>query len=119
MFRLVFFPLLFWIRSSVLLARMRCLTPHLQDRGECEVKHGVRVHITNLFTQELGNPEPPQKFKRAGVEAAVPAAKPASSQKYLLIAAAIIIGAVTAGILLFRPRRVPKTVPPLTAIPEK
>ena len=25
--------------------------------GECEVKHGVRVHVVNLYTEELGNPE--------------------------------------------------------------
>src|SRR5438876_9125179 len=38
--------------------------PHLHDLGECEVKHGVRVHITNLYTEELGNPELPEKFKQ-------------------------------------------------------
>ena len=27
--------------------------PHLHDLGECEVKHGVRVYITNLHTEEL------------------------------------------------------------------
>src|SRR5205814_1760513 len=29
--------------------------PHLHDLGECEVKHGVRVHVVNLYTDELGN----------------------------------------------------------------
>src|SRR5437899_5859994 len=38
--------------------------PLLHDLGECEVKHGVRVHIVNLHTDELGNPEPPEKFRR-------------------------------------------------------
>ena len=38
---------------------------HLHDLGECEVKHGVCVHIVNLYTEELGNPEPPEKFKHA------------------------------------------------------
>ena len=37
--------------------------PHLHDLGECEVKHGGTVSIVNLYTDELGNPEPPQKFK--------------------------------------------------------
>ena len=37
--------------------------PHLYDLGECEVKPGVRVHAVNLYTEELGNPEPPAKFK--------------------------------------------------------
>ena len=38
---------------------------HLHDLGECEVKHGVRVSVVNLYTDDLGNPEVPQKF-RAG-----------------------------------------------------
>ena len=37
--------------------------PHLHDLGECEVKPGVRVHAVNLYTDELGNPEPPARFK--------------------------------------------------------
>jgi len=26
----------------------------LHDLGECEVKHGVRVHVVNLYTEEVG-----------------------------------------------------------------
>jgi TolB-like protein/class 3 adenylate cyclase/Flp pilus assembly protein TadD len=37
--------------------------PCLHDLGECEVKPGVRVHAVNLYTEELGNPESPEKFK--------------------------------------------------------
>jgi TolB-like protein/class 3 adenylate cyclase len=37
---------------------------HLHDLGECEVKHGARVHIVNLFTEELGNPDAPEKFRQ-------------------------------------------------------
>jgi TolB-like protein/class 3 adenylate cyclase/Flp pilus assembly protein TadD len=37
--------------------------PHLHDLGECEIKPGVRVHAVNLYTEELGNPEPPARFK--------------------------------------------------------
>src|ERR1700720_1270916 len=39
--------------------------PCLHDLGECEVKHGVRVHVFNLYTNEAGNSELPQKFKSA------------------------------------------------------
>src|SRR6202162_3225105 len=35
----------------------------LHELGECEVKHGVRVSVVNLYTDESGNPELPQKFK--------------------------------------------------------
>src|SRR6266436_2082378 len=39
--------------------------PHLHDLGECEVKHGVRVSVVNLYTEELGNPDAPEKFRQA------------------------------------------------------
>ena len=39
--------------------------PHLHDLGECEVKHGVRISVVNLYTEDLGNPEVPEKFSRA------------------------------------------------------
>ena len=42
--------------------------PYLHDLGECEVKHGVRVHALNLYTDDVGNPEVPEKFKRGAVE---------------------------------------------------
>src|SRR3989475_8980616 len=35
---------------------------HLHDLGECEVKHGLRVAVVNLYTEDFGNPEVPQKF---------------------------------------------------------
>jgi len=38
--------------------------PYLQDLGECEVKHGLRLHLANLFKDGLGNPQVPEKFKR-------------------------------------------------------
>jgi class 3 adenylate cyclase len=37
----------------------------LHDLGECEVKHGVRVHIFNLYTDEVGNANVPTKLKVA------------------------------------------------------
>jgi TolB-like protein/class 3 adenylate cyclase len=39
--------------------------PCLQDLGECEVKHGVRVNVVNLCTAEVGNAAVPGKFVRA------------------------------------------------------
>src|SRR5213595_390486 len=35
----------------------------LHELGECEVKHGLRVHVVNLYTEELGNPALPEKLK--------------------------------------------------------
>src|SRR5438093_4544961 len=37
--------------------------PQLHDLGECEVKHGVRVGVTNLYSDEVGNPQVPKKFQ--------------------------------------------------------
>src|SRR5437588_3837464 len=47
--------------------------PHLHELGECEVKHGVRLSLVNLYTAELGNPAVPEKLKAARVAAAAAA----------------------------------------------
>jgi TolB-like protein/Tfp pilus assembly protein PilF len=36
--------------------------PLLHDLGTCEVKHGMRVGVTNLYSDEVGNPQLPKKF---------------------------------------------------------
>jgi TolB-like protein/class 3 adenylate cyclase/Tfp pilus assembly protein PilF len=36
--------------------------PLLHDLGTCEVKHGARVSVTNLYSDEVGNPQLPSKF---------------------------------------------------------
>ena len=36
--------------------------PHLHDFGEYEVKHGLRLILVNLYTQELGNPQIPARL---------------------------------------------------------
>ena len=36
--------------------------PHLHDFGEYEVKHGLRLVLVNLYTEELGNPQIPAKL---------------------------------------------------------
>jgi len=75
---------------------------NLHDLGECEVKHGVRLHLVNLYTEELGNPEVPEKFKGTSAAATIlVAGKSPSSRKYVLIGAALV-AAVALGFLLFR-----------------
>ncbi len=39
----------------------------LHDLGEAEVKHGDRVRIYNLYTEEVGNRELPKKMSGHGV----------------------------------------------------
>jgi hypothetical protein len=36
---------------------------HLHDLGECDVKHGVRIGIVNLFGDGVGNATAPKKFE--------------------------------------------------------
>src|SRR5438105_10899769 len=37
----------------------------LHELGECEVKHGLRISILNLYDDNVGNPELPEKFRKA------------------------------------------------------
>ena len=37
--------------------------PYLHDIGTFEVKHGVRVSVTNLYSDEVGNPNLPSKLQ--------------------------------------------------------
>jgi TolB-like protein/class 3 adenylate cyclase/Tfp pilus assembly protein PilF len=46
------------------LAQYRQWQPYLHDLGECEVKHGLRLHLVNLYRDNLGNPHLPDKLKR-------------------------------------------------------
>src|SRR5437764_8182758 len=45
------------------LAQFRYWQPFLHELGECEVKHGVRLHLVNVYTESLGNGELPSKLK--------------------------------------------------------
>src|SRR5262249_40816867 len=46
------------------LAEYQHWQPCLHDLGECEVKHGLRLHLFNLYKDGLGNPQVPEKLKR-------------------------------------------------------
>jgi TolB-like protein/Tfp pilus assembly protein PilF len=64
--------------------------PYLHDLGQCEVKHGVRISVVNFYTDEVGNPALPEKFKTA-----LPIIKePQTKRSKLVIALAIGIGAL-------------------------
>src|SRR5262249_10421494 len=83
--------------------------PHLRELGECEVKHGVRVSVVNLYTGELGNPAVPEKLKAARVAAA--AQKKRAAYRWLLLGVVSLLALIAViGFLLFRNRR------PLAAI---
>ena len=46
------------------LTQYRHWQPYLHDLGECEVKHGLHLHLFNLGKDGLGNPQVPGKLKR-------------------------------------------------------
>src|SRR2546428_2084036 len=46
------------------LTQYRHWQPYLHDLGECEVKHGLRLHLVNLYKDNLGNPHLPNKLNR-------------------------------------------------------
>ena len=50
-------------RAADDLAQYRHWQPLLHDLGEVEVKHGVRLGLVNLYADEVGNPERPQKLR--------------------------------------------------------
>src|SRR6266849_5564252 len=52
----------------------------LHELGECEVKHGLRISLLNLYGEETGNPELPEKFRQAKAKGqTAPGAAPAKS----------------------------------------
>src|SRR5437867_8021566 len=73
--------------------------PFLHDIGAFEVKHGVRVSVTNLYSDEVGNPQLPSKLA---------AVKKHSAHRWAEIAVALLVlGAIVGGTFFFlrRPMR--------------
>jgi TolB-like protein/Tfp pilus assembly protein PilF len=86
------------------LAHSRQWRTYLHDLGECAVKHGVPIFIVNLYTDEIGNGQLPEKVKQWQSEQARQAASSSSipPRKYVLIAAAALLIAVASfGVWLY------------------
>ena len=66
--------------------------PLLHDLGSCEMKHGVRVSVVNLYDDQFGNAKLPQKFETAQKRRA--RVRWAEVAVALLVLAAIIAGVV-------------------------
>src|SRR5947208_7267716 len=56
------------------LAQDKLWQPHLHELGEIELKHGRKLGIVNLYSEEIGNPKVPGKLKGASRK---PAERPA------------------------------------------
>jgi len=73
---------------------------HLHDLGECEVKHGVRVSVVNLYTEDHGNPEVPQKFRQAR-RATAPVVGEKKGRSWTIAVAVFLIAALITGVFLY------------------
>src|SRR5438132_3088463 len=82
--------------------------PFLHDLGTCEVKHGVKLHVVNLYSDEVGRRELPTKLQ---------AQRRHTARVRSLLGAAALLGvaAFLAGIILFSRNRLPL----VAAAPEK
>src|SRR5205823_3631911 len=82
--------------------------PLLHDLGTFEVKHGVRVSVTNLYSDEVGNPRLPKKLEAVK--------KHHAHVRWATVAIGLLVlGAIVAAFMIVSRR--PTTS--LTAIPEK
>jgi len=96
------------------LVQYRQWAPRLRDLGECEVKHGVRLRLVNLYAEPLGNPEPPEKFRQIAAPTPIPpsaAVKPRRVPWHEVVIVAVLLAAlIGAGIFFFR-QRAARTAP--------
>jgi len=113
------------------LSEYRHWQPYLHDLGECEVKHGLRVHVFNLYKDGLGNPQVPEKLRQRKASKPAPALRQISAPRWpksVLIATLLVAGvsAVIGSLVFFH--RAPLARAPtaeatattaLAAIPEK
>src|ERR1700720_571903 len=64
--------------------------PYLHDLGECEGKHGERLHVVNLYNEEIGNLAVPAKCVRNAIPVATSsAAAGGNRRRYSIVAMAI------------------------------
>src|ERR1043165_6275342 len=68
--------------------------PFLHDIGTFELKHGLRVNVTNLYSDEVGNPKLPTKLQAVR--------KHRAHVRWAAIAAALLVFAIIIGGVLDR-----------------
>src|SRR5437660_5095136 len=82
--------------------------PYLHDIGTFEVKHGVRVSVTNLYSDEVGNPNLPSKLEAVK--------KRHAHVRWAAVAIGLLVlGAIVAAFMIVSRRPITS----LTASPEK
>src|SRR6266498_2266453 len=116
------------------LAQYRPWQPYLHDLGECGVKHGLRLHLFNLYKENLGNPQVPEKLRRRrrwkqGSDIVRPVSLPRRPRSLLVLTLVVAALAMVISSLTFFQRvslRMTRSIPPEEAankgavlIPEK
>ena len=71
--------------------------PFLHDLGSCEVKHGVRIGVTNLYSDEVGNPNLPSKLQAVK--------KHHAHMRWAAVAIALLVVAALVSLAIFRYQR--------------
>ncbi|PYK19702.1 MAG: hypothetical protein DME55_04300 [Verrucomicrobia bacterium] len=99
------------------LTQYRHWQPYLHDLGECEVKHGLHLHLFNLYKDNLGNPHLPQKLKRRRWKQDSVQVRPVTQPRFprflaVALAGSAVAVAISSLILFYRapPRAVTSTV---------
>src|SRR4029450_10807511 len=71
--------------------------PYLYDLGECESKHGERLHVVNPYNDEIGNPAVPTKCAPNAMAGTMSSAAAGIRRRYsiaaMAIGALIVVGA--------------------------
>jgi TolB-like protein/class 3 adenylate cyclase/Flp pilus assembly protein TadD len=115
------------------LAQYRHWQPYLRDLGECEVKHGLHLHLFNLCKDGLGNPQVPEKLKRRRWKQDSAPVRPVSQPRLpkVLLAVALVgsvLALVVTSLIFFHrapSRAITSTISPaetrsmLVPVPEK
>ena len=98
------------------LVHYRHWQPYLHDIGQCEVKHGLRLHLFNLYKDNLGNRQIPEKLKgrqkrrRQEAKWARPYSAPGWPKVVLTVALLVLTIAVVISSLMFFQRASPRKI---------
>jgi Adenylate cyclase, family 3 (some proteins contain HAMP domain) len=96
------------------LTQYRHWQPYLRDLGECEVKHGLRLHLFNLCKDGLGNSQIPEKLKRRRWKQDSVSVRPISQSRFpkLLLSVALAGSALAlaSSALIFFNKTVSRTI---------
>jgi len=81
------------------LAQLSSWKGYLKDLGEAEVKHAVRIHLFNLYTEDLGNPVVPHRL-RSGIPAKSNRPKMRRQMVFVILGTVTVAAVIVLGLYL-------------------